>query len=180
MARLLLLDPSCLLTQRGVEWLDRAGQHGELTSVAASRSCWEALISEDSDTLRPWLWAFRSRVLDRVRTVSRVPLLLCAPAYHQTAGAPVLRELIGGLADGGILVARRPPTFDQMVEAGIEVHVGRSVGFSELMPDLEACLPVTLIESLVRRVRFAACVSEGRTGTVEDLRVYDQGRSAFR
>lgn len=184
----IMVDPTLMMTKRGQDWLRRTSSSSTpvpiwcsssymdvgvtpslyKNSIFASRSAYDWLADDLIGLLRPIagnpLSADSLRV-DRLRS-ENVSLIL---------------DIWHGLIQGLWLVARRPQTFDALVEAGVTIVVrGRdhySQAFAEAAKDLEG----DLAAALDRRVRFLAVINrEIDRGMQPIISLYDSGRDGFR
>jgi hypothetical protein len=122
---------------------------------------------------RRWLegWPLASANLVPIRTEGGDSRMLASV---------VIAEVWQGLSAGGLLVARRPATFDELVRLGCSLHVSGGAGVESAQRATARLLGGDVAAALWRRVRFAAIVdgpSKSPCGAV--LRVADAGRGSF-
>jgi len=183
------VDPTFLMTMRGQEWIRRTAAHGS-SSVWCSYSYVTAACRPEGccfDIYRSGIGQWERRrylppdiaaVLRPVRREARAPLPLQLDhlAYDD---ADILLDIWCGVLDGHWLVARRPSTFDALVQAGVTLIVRGSGEYLRAFASATADLGSALAGALDRRTRFlASALTE--TNNTPTLSVYDSGRAGYR
>jgi len=107
------------------------------------------------------------------------------PAIHMLISPPdsdrrperITRQISTALVNGGLLVAGRTATLDDLVATGVNLTVSASA--TELLPELAHALSSKIFEALLRRTRYVAAAVRDEDPHLH-LRVLDRGRNAFR
>jgi hypothetical protein len=158
----LILDPTLILTARGRGWCSRVAKN--VTAPAAVLQS-----RNDGIHLYRWRWPFGGGFDDWPPLPDHVIPI-------RSAGAPdVVADLWHGMKCGGLLVARRPVTFDELVERGCTVEQSASwVDAAKVAT--EHLVGAEASAALWRRIRFAA-VHDPDRGLI---RIADAGRGSYR
>jgi hypothetical protein len=185
------VDPTLLMTKRGQEWVRRTAAYGTLpvwcsysyiTAASRSEGCQFEIYRSGIG-----LWERRQYLpLDlaaALRPVRRevhasLPLRLTRTAY---ADAEVLLDIWSGLLAGHWLAARRPATFDALVQAEVTLIVRGVSDYFNAFSSATEDIGSNLAGALDRRTRFLANATiEGGYSDIPTLSVYDSGRGSYR
>lgn len=134
-------------------------------------SLWEALAStyfyrQSAHEGRRWL-------LDHPEISGHVPTSAASGLDD------VIDEVLGHLADGTVLFARRREFVDLIVAAGNPILMGGSPFYRTALSRVNDELGDALAESLGRRARFALSLQRRSTPAAPDLILSDQGPGRY-
>jgi hypothetical protein len=167
--RSLLIDPTLALTRRGSQWLERISGDAAV-SVAVPGSLLRALERSDAAALSIYQppsrfgfadWPLRLPLSITLHAPSRPfdevsELLLRSQPCQQ-----IVCDIWYALSGGAVLAARRLPTFNQLVQAGVLMKVEGRDQYRERVSSLAAEFGADHIEALARRTRYFAVRSSG-------------------
>lgn len=143
--------------RRGMEWIKRLTP-SERRSVGVPESLIGVAGSLDPEIISPWrapyFWAYRPLIVDP-EVGSLYPVTGdCAEVQHLQCQGALLVELVSGLIRGFTIVARRSPTIDLLLEAGIMLRVHGARYSADWFSSLSGELSQEHLAALDRRTRF--------------------------
>lgn len=188
---MLQVDPTFLMTRRGQEWVRRASIHGAPPVWCSCSYVTAACRPEGSSfgMYRPGIGFWSARQYLPPDLVGALLLVrgdeqdLQGLRFdnHAPEDVGVLLDIWHGLLNNQWLVARRPASFDGLVQAGITLVVRGASEYLDAFFVATSGLSPALADALDRRTRFLAGITEkARPNTLPILSVYDCGRSAYR
>jgi hypothetical protein len=171
----LVVDPSLTMSAAGRMWLERAKK--ERIPVLASQTLIEAMFAGDVETLS----YFRADFPSTGRRLRRGPL-----GYEVLGSGPqvpyrvqaIAAEILEGMRQGGLLVARRRETLDLINQSGIRLLSVDASAYRDHLLILESWVGAVLTESLARRTRYFATLRPVSTDWA--IEVADSGRWTHR
>lgn len=191
----IMADPTFMMTRRGQEWLRRAAVNARPYVVRCSRAYVAATSSQPSPGGHDPYWlrsALATRTPDR-RLYGDMPNMLNLVSWQpdtvaslrldrfQSPDVEVIGDIWSGLVAGDWLVARRPVTFDALVQAGVTIVTYGPGDYHDAFATATSDLTVDLAEALDRRIRFIAnVIRQGDRFGRPALSLYDSGRGAYR
>lgn len=163
---LVTLDPTLLLTRRGWEWVSRAHDQS-CSAFGTSGNLLVAIDQRDPAALRAYRPLLRFGRWDPwhgPRTFQRpIQSVHFDPADEVARrlvlagmGGRIAADLWAALTEGGLLAARRFPTFDLLVQAEVRLVVEGGASYDRLTSLLEPEIRCDLAAALLRRTRYLA------------------------
>jgi hypothetical protein len=187
----IMLDPTLALTRRGQEWIRRATSHTP-PPLLVSDTLMAALASDDQRALAiyrsAWVsghpsWPHHISGVQRVRAHDDPMDEVAAHLLAGDSGQRVAADTWYAINDGALLAARRTPTFDQLVQAGVRLVIEGRRKYLDVVDQLASEFAFELVYSLARRSRYfavgpAACADPGWDRSPAML-IYDAGVGAY-
>lgn len=175
----LILDPSLLLTRRGVTWIQRQQLQAPDAEVFVPKLAVRPHDDTELSLYHSIGWWGRPPVIDlpaaNLLTITSTATTEFAFRLNQhRPSGPVLSELWAGLVARHVLAARRTTTLDALVAAGATLVVRPAQGPTTL-PETWPQLPSELHYALLRRIRFLATTVDESDPEAPTIRVFDAG-----
>jgi hypothetical protein len=189
----IMVDPTFMMTRRGQAWLFRGMAREPPVCVRCPRTYIAFTSHSIARDRRPyWYSVMRSWNLYDDLSLDRVANVLPVDGDANSSyllhldrlgslDARVISEIWSGLTRGYWLVARRPATFDALVQVGVRVVSRGPDDYWSAFRIATSDLPSDIADPLDRRTRFVANVSLPADGfIVPTLSLYDGGRDSYK